>query len=256
MVAADTVPCDARREGYTEAGADEFAYRHRAVALEYHVWDKACHAAVEVCDGTKGRACFQRNESRFLKFIQIDRRFSGMRIRIRHSQHDVFLEERHRVVILDRIDGGGQEEIHMILVLLTRLIVLLQDLETDIRMLLTETGEESRDDHRSREKRDGDGELLCFLGISQFLLRAVQLLHDAVRMAEQDLAISCEDNISTASGKERYAELCLKYLDGMGQGRLGNVKGFCCARQVLQLGCLLEIAQGEQCQFHGDPPND
>ena len=73
MVAADTMPCDARREGYTEAGADEFAYRHRAVALEYHVWDKACHAAVEVCDGTKGRACFQRNESRFLKFIQIDR---------------------------------------------------------------------------------------------------------------------------------------------------------------------------------------
>ena len=73
MVAADTVPCDARREGYTEAGADEFAYRHRAVALEYHMWDKACHAAVEVCDGTKGRACFQRNESRFLKFIQIDR---------------------------------------------------------------------------------------------------------------------------------------------------------------------------------------
>ena len=128
------------------------------------------------------------------------------------------------MVILDRIDGGGQEEIHMILVLLTRLIVLLQDLETDIRMLLTETGKESRDDHRSREKRDGDGELLCFLGISQFLLRAVQLLHNAV--------------------------------DGMGQGRLGNVKGFCCARQVLQLGCLLEIAQGEQCQFHGDPPND
>ena len=160
------------------------------------------------------------------------------------------------MVILDRIDGRGQEEIHMILVLLPRLIVLLQDLETDIRMLLTETGEESRDDHRSREKGDGDGELLCFLGISQLLLRAVQLLHDAVRMAEQDLAISCEDDVSTASGKERYAELCLKYLDGMGQGRLGNVKGFCCARQVLQLGCLLEIAQGEQCQFHGDPPND
>ena len=51
----------------------------------------------------------------------------------------------------------------------------------------------------------------------------------------------------THRGKERYAELCLKYLDGMGQGRLGNVKGFCCARQVLQLGCLLEIAQGKQC---------
>ena len=83
-----------------------------------------------------------------------------------------------------------------------------------------------------------------------------QLLHDAVRMAEQDLAISCEDDVSTASGKERHTKLCLKDLDGMGQGRLGNVKGFCCARQVLQLGCLLEIAQGEQCQFHGDPPND
>ena len=142
----------------------------------------------------------------------------------------------------------------MVLVLLARLIMLLQDLETDIRMLLTETGEESRDDHRSCEEGDGDGELLCFLGIRQLLLRAVQFLHDAVRMAEQDLAIPCKDDVSTASGKERYAELCLKHLDGMGQGRLGNVKGFCCARQVLQLCCFLEIAQGEQCEFHGDPP--
>lgn len=107
MVTADTVPCDARREGYTEAGADEFTHCHRAITLEYHVRHESRHAAIEVCDGTKGRTGFQRNESCFLKFIQVYRRFSGMRIRVRHSQHDVLFEERHRVVILDRIDGGG-----------------------------------------------------------------------------------------------------------------------------------------------------
>ena len=72
MVAADTVPCDTRREGYTKACADEFTHRHRAVTLEHDMRYESRHAAIEVCDGTKGRAGFQRNESRLLKFIQID----------------------------------------------------------------------------------------------------------------------------------------------------------------------------------------
>ena len=108
------------------------------------------------------------------------------------------------MVILDGIDGRGEEEIHMVLVLLARLVVLLQDFETNIRMLLTEAGKESGDDHGRCEEGNGDGELLGFLGVRQFLLGAVELLHDAVRMAQQDFAVAGEDDISSASGKERH----------------------------------------------------
>ena len=233
MVAAYAVPGDAGRKGYAKACADEFADRHRAVGFQDHMGHEAGHAAVEVGDGAKAGACFQGNKACLFKFVQVDRRFPCMRVGIRHSQHDVFLQEGDRVVILDGIDRGREEEIHMVLVLLARLVVLLQDFETNVRMLLAEAGEESRDDHGCCEERNGDGELLGFLGVSQFLLGAVELLHDAVRMAQQDFAVAGEDDISTASGKQRHPKLRFQNFDGVRQGWLRNMKRFGRAGQVL-----------------------
>lgn len=143
-----------------------------------------------------------------------------MRIGIRHSQHDIFLQESDRMVILDRIDRRRKREVDVRLIRLARLVMLLQDFEADIRMFLTETGEESRDDHGSSKKRDRDGQLLCFLRVGQFLLCAVQFLHDAVRVAEKDFTITREDDIAPASGEKRHAQLGLEHFDRVGEGRL------------------------------------
>ena len=220
MVAAYAVPGDSRSEGNAEACADEFTDCRRAVAFKDDMGDEACHAAVEVCDRTKACACFQRDEACLFEFVQIDRWSLGMRIGIRHSQHDIFLQESDRMVILDRIDRRRKREVDVRLIRLARLVMLLQDFEADIRMFLTETGEESRDDHGSSKKRDRDGQLLCFLRVGQFLLCAVQFLHDAVRVAEKDFTITREDDIAPASGEKRHAQLGLEHFDRVGEGRL------------------------------------
>ena len=73
-----------------------------------------------------------------------------------------------------------------------------------------------------------------------------KLLHDAVRVAEKNFAVLGEYDIAAASGEKRYAQLRFQHFDGVGQRRLGNMKGFSCPGQVLELSCFLEIAQSEE----------
>lgn len=205
MVAAYTMPGDSRSKRNAKAGTNEFSDGHGAVAFKDYVGNESCHAAVEVGDGTEAGTCFQGDESCFFKFVQIDRRFLGMRIGVRHGKHDVFFEESDGVVTFDGVDGRGEEEIHMVLAGLARFVALLQDFKADVWMFLAEAGEEGRDDHGSGEEGDSDCQFLGFLGICQFLLGAVKFLHDAVSVAEKDFAITGEYDISPASGEEGNA---------------------------------------------------
>lgn len=201
MVAAYAVPGNPRSEGYAKACPDEFTDRHGTVAFQNHMGRKSGHAAVEVGDGPQAGTGFQGNESGLFKFIQVYGGLAGMGIRIRHGQHDILLQQGDGVVVFYGIDGRGKEEVHVVLILLSRFIVLLQDFKSDIRMFLAEAGEKGRNNHGSGKEGDGDCQFLGFLCILQFFLGSPEFLHNAVRMAEQDFAISGEYNVSSASGK-------------------------------------------------------
>lgn len=75
-----------------------------------------------------------------------------MGIRVRHGQHNVFLQQGDGVIIFNGIDGGGQEKVHMILALLPWFAALLQDFKADIRMFLAEAGKKGRNNHGSGKK--------------------------------------------------------------------------------------------------------
>lgn len=242
VVAAYTMPGDSRSERNAKACTDEFSDGHGTVTFKDDMRYESCHAAVKVGDGTKTGTCFQRDESCFFKFVQIDRRFLGMRISVRHGKHDVFFEESDGVITFDGVDGRREEEIHVVLAGLSRFVALLQDFKADVWMFLAEAGEEGRDDHGSGEEGDRDCQFLGFLGIGQFFLGAVELLHDAVGVAEKDFTISGEYDVSSASGKEGNAQFGLQYFDGMREGRLGNMEGFSSSGEVLEFSSLLEIA--------------
>ena len=115
MVSAYAMPGNAGRKGNAETGADKFADRHGTVTFEDHMGHEPCHTAVEIGDGTKAGSGLEGDEARFFEFVEVDRRLPGVGIRIRHGQHDVFLQESHGVVVFNGVDGGGQEKVHMIL---------------------------------------------------------------------------------------------------------------------------------------------
>ena len=127
---------------------------------------------------------------------------------------------------------------------------LLDNFEADMRMFLLKFRKECRNNHGSGKNRKRHCHVLCFFCVFQFFLRVLEFAHNPVCMVEKDFSVLGEDDISSGSAKQGHPQFLFQHFDGVGQGRLGNMKRFRCMGQMLELCGFLKIGQCKKREFH------
>ena len=119
-----------------------------------------------------------------------------------------------------------------------------------VGMEMAEAHEEARDELGGGEEGEAHRRLLGAFHFLDLPLGAVQLVHNALCVAQEDLPVAGEDDIPAAPLEKRDAQIIFQRFDGAGQRGLRDVQLLRHAGQMLFFRCLLKVGQGKECRLH------